>query len=123
MPNTAVRRPSGNGGAIGRSVNTACFNTMPPPYVALPAGPRIENGRENVVTNPPKATGGQMGWQEDLKQLGEQLTSGEIPTAEYRTRSESVLAQADQEAADETQPTEKPKPHIPVSAAWEAPSG
>lgn len=64
-----------------------------------------------------------MGWQEDLKQLGEQLTSGEITTDEYRKRSESVLAEADQEAADETQPTEKPKPHIPVSAAWEAPSG
>jgi hypothetical protein len=64
-----------------------------------------------------------MGWQEDLKQLGEQLTSGEITTDEYRKRSESVLAEADQEAADATQPTEKPKPHIPVSAAWEAPSG
>lgn len=64
-----------------------------------------------------------MGWQEDLKQLGEQLTSGQITTAEYRKRSEAVLAEADQEAAAETQPTEKPKPHIPVSAAWEAPSG
>jgi hypothetical protein len=71
-----------------------------------------------------------MGWQEDLKLLGEQLTSGEITTAEYRERSDSVLAEADREAAElaaaETQPTEppeRPKPHIPVSAAWEAPSG
>jgi len=68
-----------------------------------------------------------MGWQEDLKLLGEQLTSGEITTAEYRKRSESVLAEADREAAElaaaETQPTERPKPRIPVSAAWEAPSG
>lgn len=75
-----------------------------------------------------------MGWQEDLKLLGEQVTSGEITTAEYRERSDSVLAEADREAAElaaaETQPTEQPqepeqraKPHIPVSAAWEAPSG
>jgi hypothetical protein len=71
-----------------------------------------------------------MGWQEDLKLLGEQLTSGEITTAEYRERSDSVLAEADREAAElaaaETRPTEppeRPKPHIPVSAAWEAPSG
>lgn len=68
-----------------------------------------------------------MGWQEDLKQLGEQLTSGEITTDEYRERSNAVLSEADREAAElaaaETQPTERPKPHIPVSAAWEAPSG
>lgn len=74
-----------------------------------------------------------MGWQEDLKLLGEQVTSGEITTAEYRERSDSVLAEADREAAElaaaATAPTEapkepeRPKPHIPVSAAWEAPSG
>lgn len=72
-----------------------------------------------------------MGWQEDLKQLGEQLTSGEITTDEYRERSNAVLAEADREAAElaaaETAPTEAPEPrpkaHIPVSAAWEAPSG
>lgn len=69
-----------------------------------------------------------MGWQDRLRVLGEQLTSGEITTAEYRERSDEILAEADREAAADTQPaaaedTDRPKVHIPVSAAWEAPSG
>jgi hypothetical protein len=67
-----------------------------------------------------------MGWQERLRVLGEQLTSGEITTAEYRERSDEILAEADREAAAETQPAaekNEKKVHIPVSAAWEAPSG
>lgn len=70
-----------------------------------------------------------MSWQERLRDLGEQLTSGEITTNEYRTMSEEILAEADAEAAADTQPAEaepeKAKVHIPipVSAAWEAPSG
>lgn len=66
-----------------------------------------------------------MSWQERLRDLGEQLTEGQITTDDYRRLSEEILAEADAEAeaAAETQPTEKPKVHIPVSAAWEAPSG
>jgi hypothetical protein len=55
-----------------------------------------------------------MGWQERFRELGEQLTSGRITTDEYRERSASILAEADQEAA---------RVRIPRSAAWEAPSG
>jgi hypothetical protein len=62
-----------------------------------------------------------MSWQERLRLLGERLTSGEITTAEYRVESEGILVEADREAAAETQ--ERPKVAIPVSAAWEAPSG
>jgi len=67
-----------------------------------------------------------MSWQERLRDLGERLTAGTITTNEYRTMSEEVLAEADAEAAADTQPAEAPeksKVHIPVSAAWEAPSG
>lgn len=71
-----------------------------------------------------------MSWQERLRELGERLTAGEITTADYRTLSEGILAEADAEknAAAETQPTETPsaesqRVHIPRSAAWEAPSG
>lgn len=64
-----------------------------------------------------------MSWQERLRDLGERLTSGEITTNEYRTMSEEILGEADAEAAAETQPADAPKVHIPVSAAWEAPSG
>lgn len=62
-----------------------------------------------------------MGWQERFRELGERLTSGEITTDEYRQLSEEILAEADQEAAEETQPRERVP--IPASAAWEAPSG
>ena len=67
-----------------------------------------------------------MSWQERLRDLGERLASGEITTDDYRKTSEEILAEADAEAAAETQPaenTDKPKVHIPRSAAWEAPSG
>jgi hypothetical protein len=69
-----------------------------------------------------------MSWQERLRDLGERLVTGEITTAQYRTVSEEILATADQEAAAETQPspeekTPREKVPIPVSAAWEAPSG
>jgi hypothetical protein len=69
-----------------------------------------------------------MSWQERLRDLGERLVSGEITTAQYRTESEEILAEADREAAAETQPspqekTPREKVPIPVSAAWEAPSG
>jgi hypothetical protein len=72
-----------------------------------------------------------MGWQERLRVLGEQVTAGEITTAEYRERSDEILTEADREAAAETQPTGDKaadkagdkEVHIPVSAAWEAPSG
>lgn len=70
-----------------------------------------------------------MSWQERLRDLGERLTSGEITTNEYRTMSEEILREADAEAAADTQPAEaqlvetQAKVHIPVSAAWEAPSG
>jgi hypothetical protein len=67
-----------------------------------------------------------MSWQDRLRELGERLTSGAITTAEYREQSEEILAEADREAAEETQPTtsiEPPKVRIPMSAAWEAPSG
>ncbi|TDV50900.1 hypothetical protein [Actinophytocola oryzae] len=69
-----------------------------------------------------------MSWQERLRELGDQLVSGEVTTAQYRTRSEQILAEADREAADDTQPAPPPetgreKVPIPVSAAWEAPSG
>jgi hypothetical protein len=62
-----------------------------------------------------------MSWQERLRVLGERLTAGEITTGEYRVESEGILAEADREAAEETQP--RGKVAIPVSAAWEAPSG
>ncbi|MGB3443434.1 MAG: hypothetical protein WBA97_32260 [Actinophytocola sp.] len=62
-----------------------------------------------------------MSWQERLRELGERLTAREITTNEYRTMSEEILAEADAEA--DTPPSEKSKVHIPVSAAWEAPSG
>jgi hypothetical protein len=69
-----------------------------------------------------------MSWQDRLRDLGERLVSGEITTAQYRTESEALLAEADQEAAAETQPSPpeksaREKVPIPVSAAWEAPSG
>ncbi|OLF06341.1 hypothetical protein BLA60_32415 [Actinophytocola xinjiangensis] len=69
-----------------------------------------------------------MGWQERFRELGEQLTSGQISTDDYRARSEALLAEADREAADTTQPTrqrdtQRETVHIPRSAAWEAPSG
>jgi hypothetical protein len=67
-----------------------------------------------------------MSWQERLRDLGDRLTEGRITTGDYRRLSEEILAEADAEAAAETQPTEagaKDKVHIPVSAAWEAPSG
>ena len=62
-----------------------------------------------------------MSWQERLRDLGDRLTEGRITTDDYRRLSEEILAEADAEAAAETQP--KAKVHIPVSAAWEAPSG
>jgi hypothetical protein len=85
-----------------------------------------------------------MSWQERLRDLGDRLTEGQITTDDYRRLSEEILAEADAEAAAETQPAatrptetqpeetpptevqadgDKPKVHIPVSAAWEAPSG
>jgi hypothetical protein len=69
-----------------------------------------------------------MSWQDRLRDLGERLVSGEITTARYRTESEVILAEADQEAAAATLPTPpdetgRDKVPIPVSAAWEAPSG
>lgn len=69
-----------------------------------------------------------MSWQDRLRELGERLVSGEITTAQYRTESEEILAEADREAAGDTRPAPLAKParekvHIPVSAAWEAPSG
>ena len=62
-----------------------------------------------------------MSWQERLRDLADQLTAGAITTDDYRRLSEAVLAEADAEAAAQTQP--KGKVRIPVSAAWEAPSG
>ena len=69
-----------------------------------------------------------MSWQDRLRELGERLVSGEITTAQYRTESEELLAEADREAAADTQPappekTAREKVPIPASAAWEAPSG
>jgi len=65
-----------------------------------------------------------MGWQERFRELGEQLTSGQISTDDYRVRSEALLAEADREAGETTQPTRPREPvRIPRSAAWEAPSG
>lgn len=81
-----------------------------------------------------------MSWQDRLRELGERLVAGEITTAQYRTESEGILAEADREAAADTQPAPsapselsgasgasgvsgRGKVHIPVSAAWEAPSG
>lgn len=84
-----------------------------------------------------------MSWQDRLRDLGERLASGEITTDDYRRLSEGILAEADAEkaagtaagpatgkatvsateTADETQPVDRPKVHIPKSAAWEAPSG
>lgn len=69
-----------------------------------------------------------MSWQDRLRDLGERLVSGEITTAQYRTISEDILAQADREAAAATQPAPSQKTGrgqvpIPTSAAWEAPSG
>jgi hypothetical protein len=69
-----------------------------------------------------------MSWQERLRDLGDQLVSGEVTTAQYRTMSEEILAEADREAAADTQPAPPETPPrqkvpIPVSAAWEAPSG
>lgn len=69
-----------------------------------------------------------MSWQDRLRELGERLVSGEITTARYRTESEELLAEADREAAANTQPappekTAREKVPIPASAAWEAPSG
>jgi len=85
-----------------------------------------------------------MAWQDRFRELGEQLTSGQITTEEYRRRSEAILTEADREAdseaaettaetttgttaeaatetAAETQPRDRVP--IPASAAWEAPSG
>lgn len=69
-----------------------------------------------------------MSWQDRLRELGERLVSGEITTARYRVDSEAILAEADREAAAETQPSPPGKSAreqvpIPMSAAWEAPSG
>jgi hypothetical protein len=69
-----------------------------------------------------------MTWQDRLQDLGERLVSGKITTAQYRAESEGILAEADREAAAATQPTPqdetgREKVPIPVSAAWEAPSG
>lgn len=65
-----------------------------------------------------------MGWQERLRELGERLTAGEITTGDYRRISEGILAEADAEAAAEVAASKGVgKVHIPVSAAWEAPSG
>jgi hypothetical protein len=69
-----------------------------------------------------------MSWQDRLRDLGERLVSGEITTARYRIDSEAILAEADQEAAAAAPPTPpgktgRDKVPIPVSAAWEAPSG
>ena len=69
-----------------------------------------------------------MTWQDRLRDLGEKLVSGEITTDRYRTESEGILVEADRETAAETQPspqekTGRDKVPIPVSAAWEAPSG
>lgn len=69
-----------------------------------------------------------MSWQDRLRDLGERLVAGEITTAQYRVESEGILAEADKEAAAETQPSPPEKSAreqvpIPVSAAWEAPSG
>jgi len=69
-----------------------------------------------------------MSWQDRLRLLGDRLSAGDITTAEYRVASEDILAEADRAAAAETQPaptgeTDTPKVRIPVSAAWEAPSG
>ena len=72
-----------------------------------------------------------MSWQERLRDLGERLASGEITTNDYRKASEEILAEADAEASSDTQPADtqpagtqpRSKVHIPVSAAWEAPSG
>jgi hypothetical protein len=72
-------------------------------------------------------------WREQLRELGEKLASGEITTAEYRAVSDAILADADKETTTPTDaattPTDTPtdaskeRVHIPVSAAWEAPSG
>ncbi len=64
-----------------------------------------------------------MSWQERLRELADRLAAGEITTDDYRRSSEAILAEADAEAAAETQPAERPRVHIPRSAAWEAPSG
>ncbi|MFI7674807.1 hypothetical protein [Actinophytocola sp. NPDC049390] len=64
-----------------------------------------------------------MSWQERLRDLGDKLARGEITTADYRKVSEAILAEADAEAAADTQATDRPRVHIPRSAAWEAPSG
>lgn len=69
-----------------------------------------------------------MSWQDRLRDLGERLVSGEITTAQYRTLSEDILAEADREVAAATQPappqkTGREQVPIPASAAWEAPSG
>ncbi len=64
-----------------------------------------------------------MSWQERLRELAERLAAGEITTDDYRRSSEEILAEADAEAAAETRPAERPRVHIPRSAAWEAPTG
>ena len=69
-----------------------------------------------------------MSWQDRLRDLGERLVSGEITTDRYRTESEGILAEADRETAAGTAPTPpdrtgRDRVPIPVSAAWEAPSG
>lgn len=64
-----------------------------------------------------------MSWQERLRELADRLAAGEITTDDYRRASEEILAEADAEAAADTQPAERPRVHIPRSAAWEAPSG
>ena len=63
-----------------------------------------------------------------MRDLGERLVSGDITTDQYRAESEGILAEADRAAAADTQPaaaekTGREKLRIPVSAAWEAPSG
>lgn len=68
-----------------------------------------------------------MSWQDRLRDLGERLVSGQVTTAQYRTESEDILAEADA-AADAEQPapperTPREKVPIPTSVAWEAPTG
>jgi hypothetical protein len=72
-----------------------------------------------------RGTNEDMSWQDRLRDLGERLVSGEITTAQYRTESEGILAEADRETAAATPSgrTGRDKVPIPVSAAWEAPSG
>lgn len=65
-----------------------------------------------------------MAWQDRFRALGEELIAGEITPAEYRERSEEVLAEAEQEPdREDAEATVPRKVPIPSSAAREAPSG